>query len=147
MVNLTDILLAPARKDALVSECVLLIEQHVAGRGGLKGMGLKTAVGLLKAARPDVLPSAMQRLLPGFAAALDPQYQICLRESRDFCAELLNREDETCSALLRVADQRVAASQNTAAKKVYARLRGSAEDEVKLILPKLAPLIARYAAD
>jgi hypothetical protein len=145
MVNLTDILLAPARKDALVSECVLLIEQHVAGRGGFKGMGLKTAVGLLKAARPDILPSAMRRLLPDFAAALEPHYQACLRESRDFCAELLSREDETCSALLYVADQRVAASQNAAAKKVYARLRGSAEDEVKSILPKLAPLIARYA--
>lgn len=146
MGSLADILLAPARKDALVADCVQLIEQHVAGRGGLKGVGLKTAVGVLKAAKPDILARAMQRLLPDCAAALDARYQTSRREGRDFGAELLNREDETCSALLRVADQRVAASQNAAARKVYARLRGSAEDEVKLILPRLAPLIARYAA-
>ena len=44
MKELADILLASQHKKAVIADCVQLIESHVASRGGLKGMALKTGL-------------------------------------------------------------------------------------------------------
>lgn len=134
----------PARDGAaLVAECVTLVERHVATRGGLKGLALKSGLGMAKAAKPQILDRAMQRLLPEFATALEPMYaRFRSTGSADFAAFLARHEREAVAALLRVADRRVEASSNGAIKSVYARLRGGAEAEVAAVLPGLAGLLA-----
>lgn len=148
--SLADILLGPApghaalpEDHALVVDCVRLVERHVAGRDGLRGVALKTGLGMARAARPQILPHAMQRLLPEFAAALEPLYRRFRDDDgRDFAAFLTRHEDTAVTALLAVADGRVAASPNAAIKAVYARLRGGAEAEVAAVLPALAGVFA-----
>jgi len=149
MPALADIVLTAERKDALVADCVHLTENRIAGRGGLRGIALKTGLSLLKAARPDILPRAMQALLPDFVAALDPLYQDYLAASdrpADFASFLQGRSDAAVDALLGVTDARAARVHNPAIKSVYARLRGGAESEVGAALPDFANLLSNYLA-
>ncbi len=75
MPALADIVLTMQGKDALVSDCVQLVENRVARRGGLRGITLKTGLAVIKAARPDIVQRAVRRLLPEFVASLEPLYQ------------------------------------------------------------------------
>ena len=108
-----------------------------------------SALGQLKAARPDILPRAMQALLPDFVVALDPLYQDYLAASdrpADFASFLQDRSDAAVDALLGVTDARAARVHNPAIKSVYARLRGGAESEVGAALPDFASLLSNYLA-
>lgn len=144
MKKLADILLPSGPSADLVAAVVQLIETQVAGRSGLKGMGLKTGLAMAKSLKPGILPKAVQRLLPEFADALDPLFQEC-RESgaTDFGAFLRQHDDRAVSALLAVADARVRQA-GSAVQSVYGRLRGSAEVEVKSALPGLSAVLERY---
>ncbi len=134
--------------DRLVAACVQLIEQHVARRGGLKGLALKAGLSMTTAARPDILPRAMARLLPEFAVALDPLYQkFMLGNTSDFAAFLVAHRKSATTALLDVADRKISESPNAAAKSVYARLRGGAEAEVDAMLPALAAVLSARIAE
>ena len=71
---------------------------------------------------------AVNTLLPGFAAALDPFWQE--RAGRPFADVLVARQDEAAEALLAVTDARVAGTSNGVVKKVYGTLRGRAKENV-----------------
>ncbi len=146
MPALAAIVLTAQNKDPLVADCVQLVEGRVAARGGLRGIALKTGLSVLKGARPDILPRAMQALLPDFVAALDPLYQdyAAAGARRDFASFLQQHRDRTVAALLGVTDGRAAQARNAAIKSVYARLRGGAEQEVEAALPQFAQLLSSY---
>jgi hypothetical protein len=147
MASLAEALLHGEDKDLVVTDCVQLLEDYIAGRGGLKGIGMKAGVGMLKAAKPDILQRAAARFLPEFLAALDPFYRefgSSRSAGQGFDHFLAARSEAAAAALLGVADARIAASTNTLAKGTYQRFRGGAEKEVAAILPRLGSLIARY---
>jgi len=144
MPALADIVLTARNKDPLVADCVRLVEDRVANRGGLRGIALKTGLSMLKGARPDILPRAMQALLPDFVGALEPLYQdyLSAEKGRDFAGYLEQHRRRTVEALLGVTDARAARIHNSAIKGVYARLRGGAEQEVDAVLPQFAQLLS-----
>jgi len=149
MPALADIVLTVQNKDAFVADCVKLTEGRIAARSGLRGIAMKTGLSLLKAARPDILPRAMQALLPDFVVALDPLYQDFVAappaaRQADFASFLQRRSDAAVGALLQVTDNRAGRAQNPAIKSVYARLRGGAESEVGAALPEFARLLSNY---
>ncbi len=149
MPALADIVLTVHNRDAFVADCVRLTEGRIAARGGLRGIAMKTSLSLLKAARPDILPRAMQALLPDFVVALDPLYQDFVAmppadRQADFASFLQRRSDAAVGALLQVTDNRAGRVQNPAVKSVYARLRGGAESEVGAALPDFARLLSNY---
>ncbi len=147
MKTLADILGAPAHQAELIADIVELIETHVANRKGLRGVSLRTALAMLRAARPQLLSQAAQRLLPAFTAALDPLYQrFQSTGGRDFGAFLLQHATETQATLLATADSRVATLRNAPLKAGYARLRSTAEDEVRSAIPAVAALLGRHLA-
>jgi hypothetical protein len=148
MTALAAILLTDDKQAALVADCVQLIEQRIAARGGLRGIAMKTSLSLLKAARPDILSRAMQVLLPEFVSVLDPFYQDfaaapAAARSPDFASFLQSRPEAAVAALLGVTDARAARAHNPLVKSVYGRLRGGAESEVGAALPDFAKLLGR----
>ncbi len=145
MKSLADALLAPQRRDRVVDDTVKLIESHVANRGGLRGMSLKTGLAMVKAAKPGILERAVRKLLPEFAQALDPLYQeFSATPHRDFAAYLQQHSGRATSALLAVADTRIGQASG-AAQSAYARLRSSAEAEVSAALPALSRLLGQHS--
>jgi hypothetical protein len=130
---------------ALLPECVKLIEQTVSNKSGFKGMGLKAALAAGKAAKPDLLPKAVNNLLPEFGVALEPLYQqFKASHGNDFSAFLSQHKQTATAALLAVADARIARNDNGTVKSLYSKLRGSAEDEVQAVVPALGQLMGRF---
>lgn len=145
MSSLADILLAAHHRDELTADAARLVEQYIQQRGGLKGMGLRTGLSLVKTAKPDILNRASDRMLPDMVRALEPLYQEFRGSgSGDFSVFLDRRADTAVELLLGVADAKVAAAHNAAAKAVYQRLRGGAAEEVRSLLPRIGKLVSAY---
>lgn len=129
------------RLDALTTRCLALIEQQVDRRGLVRRLALKTALKAVETIKPGALRQAVERLLPHFAAALDPLYRQFLDANLpEFSPFLIRHSDGATAALLAVADARVAGSRDSL-RRAYARLRPDAEAEVRAALPALGALI------
>lgn len=138
MTTLAQILLAPGQRELVVGKTAGWIERYVADRGGFKGLTLKTALRALKALRHDALELGIDRLLPDFAAALDPLFQrFRVRGSGTFGAYVGEHIDEATAALMAVTDARAARASHAGLKSIYRRLRGTLEGELHTVLPKL----------
>jgi len=132
------------RREALIANCVELIEQQVAARGPIRRLALSAGIGLLNAIKPHALQRAVSALLPDFADALDPLYrQFQQSQSADFSRFMAEHSAAATSALIGVTDRRMQASQNAGVRAAYARLRGTAESEVSAALPGLARILDR----
>lgn len=144
MGTLAEILLAAEHKDAVVSGCVQLIEQHIAGRGGFKGIALRTGMAMLKAAKPGILERATDKLLPEFIEALEPLHQQFKKSGQpDFGAFLKQNTPAAAAALLGVADRK-AHGASAGVQSTYAKFRGGGEAEVQAVIPGLAQLISSH---
>lgn len=147
MKSLTDILLAPQRKDAAIADLAQLLEGALANRGGISGMAIKTGVSMLKAAKPDVLQRGAARMLPQFATALQPLFERFQSSGGgDFSAFLKQHSAEATKVLATAADQLMATSQNATAKSLYEKFRGGAEKDIAAMVPKVGQLIQQYTA-
>jgi hypothetical protein len=84
MSSLSDILLSAANQPAVTTDCVAVIEHYVAHRGGIRGIGMRAALAMGKAARPDLLLRGIGHLLPDIVATLEPSYAQSLQSGADF---------------------------------------------------------------
>lgn len=131
-------------RDPLYADCVQLIETRAQRSPGLKGMALRTGLGMLKSTRPDILPRAVRRLLPEFVTALEPfyaEYRLATTQGagnrEDFSAFLLQRRDAAVQAVLAAADAQAAGSRNTTVRGFYGKVRGTIANEIHGALPTL----------
>lgn len=147
MPTLADALQLEARHELLITHCVALIQQQVERRTPLRRIPLKAALAMLESFKPQALRGIVGRLLPEFADALDPLYQRFVKsDQQQFSPFLQAHSDEAVDALLGVADARARQSDRGAIRTAYARLRPSAENEVRAVLPALADLLSSQTA-
>ncbi len=147
MKSLSDILLAPEKKDAAVSDLARLLEGALANRGGLTGMALKTGLAMLKSGKPDVLERGATRMLPEFAAQLQPLFERFQKEGgTDFAGFLKKNGTEAATVLARTIDQLMATSQNATAKSLYTKFRGGADKDIAAMVPEVGRLVQKYLA-
>jgi hypothetical protein len=143
--SLNEILWSPLQRENFAADLVRLVDQHLAGVRGLRGIGVRTGMSLLRAAKPDLLDGALRRNAPQFIAALEPLYESFLNGSdRDFAMFLQKHREQARDALMTVADRRIAASSNTALQAAYRRVRDSVQAEVESAVPALGSLIRGY---
>lgn len=143
MTSLAQSLLDPTRRPAVVQTLVGVVDAEVARTSGLGGTVIKTGYGAVTRLADGFVAKAVDRLLPGFAAALDPFWQ--QRDGRSFADALVARRDEAAEALLTVTDGQVAATHNGVVRKVYGTLRGRAREHVVAALPRVGAAIERHA--
>lgn len=146
--SLTAALLANDHKEILADDSLRLLESRVRKSPGLKGMALRTGLGILQSARPDILPRAVRRLLPVFITALEPFYaeyrSVAANTSQlagDFSAFLLQRRDQVMTAIVDAADELTAGSQNAGVRSFYSKTRGTIGKEIAAALPTLTQRI------
>src|SRR3954453_3989908 len=75
MPALSDALNDPAKKPAVVADCLTLLDQEVSDKGGFSGLAIKAGYAAGKGIKPGFLKEVVEGLLPKFADALDPLYQ------------------------------------------------------------------------
>ncbi len=139
---LASALTMPGRKESVVADCVVLIDEEVASKRGLSAMAIKTGYKLVKGVKPGFVERVTEWLLPRFADALDPIWQQGCQMG-DPKEHLRCRSNEAAEALLGVTDTRIEMA-NAPVRSTYSRLRGSAKDHVEAAIPRLALLIDKH---
>ncbi len=127
-----------------VADCARLMDEQVAAKGGLKGMALKAAYGVIKGLGPDYIPSALHGLLPATLDALDPLWSEGVGTG-DPVAHVSQNSDRAAEAILGITDARIEQSSNKAVKGVYGQLRKSVKEDLAVAVPDLAKIIGSYA--
>ena len=146
MGSLREKLLDPARRGAVVDDCVRLIDREVEGKSGLGGLAIKGAYGVVRRLKPGIIRDAADHLLEPFVTQLEPTYAAYLAQS-SLALEpyLVGRAAEIANALLGVTDARAARSANATLRKTYDKLRPSALKHVEAAVPGIARLLAKYS--
>lgn len=145
MGKLTGLLQDDARREELIADLVEMVEEHVADRGGFRGITLRTGLSAVKRKLPDAIPRTVTRLLPEFLAALEPLHASAkARDGTDFARFLKKDRTLVAETMMGIADARVERSTNAGVKAFYARFRSTAEHEAEEIVPGLADVLARH---
>lgn len=139
--SLRDRLTAASTHEHCVQACSELVEREVAARKGFGGAALKTAVGVLKKVRPDLVPHAMSRLIPHFAEVLEPWWSKSGEDAAAFALALNAEQGAVADALLSVTDGKIDGAHDSL-KKVYAKLRSGAKSQVEQSVPAIAQTLA-----
>jgi hypothetical protein len=133
----------PNKAGSMVADCVKLIDEQVAAKGGLGGLGLKAAYGTVKGVKPGYIEGAIDRLLPQVLDALDPIWSEGV-QTGDPVGYLSQNRSRTADALLGITDARIENTSNGIVRGAYNKLRGSAKTDVEEAVPGLAKIIDNY---
>lgn len=140
---LSDTLSNPTTTQNLVADCVRLIDEQVAAKGGISGLALKAAYGVVKGVEPSYISGAIQRLLPEALAALDPMWNEGL-QSGDPVQHLIQNRDRTADTLLSITDHKIERAKNGVVRASYGKLRTSVKGDVEAAVPGLAQILGTH---
>lgn len=133
----------PNKRASIVADCVKLIDEQVAAKGGLGGLGLKAAYGTVKGVKPGYIDGAIDRLLPEALDAFDSIWSEGV-QTGDPVGYLTQNRSRTAEALLGITDARIEKTSNGIVRGAYNKLRGSAKSDVEDAVPGLAKIIDNY---
>jgi hypothetical protein len=137
MATLPELLGGPAKREALVTDSLRVLDAEVDDKGGLSGIAIKTAYKIVKGISPDFLQKVVNFLLDDFLKALDPLYQEAVSGGKDPRAYLTQNPGRVADALLAITDARAQKSTNQVVKKTYEKLRDGAKKHVEAAVPRL----------
>ena len=123
----------------------VLIEEEVASKSGLRGAALKAGYKAVKRIKPGIIETAVDRLLPEFAPAVDPFYDQALEKGEPLRPYFQAHAGEIADALLAITDKRAERVDSKVIRKAYGSLRGQAKDHTMAAVPRLADLIEKHA--
>ena len=145
MATLKEILLVPARRPAVVTGCVELVDSEVASKSGLTGMAIKAAYMVVKKIKPGIIREAVDSLLDEFVERMEPYYADCLKGGENVEAFFGGRAETIANALLGVTDAKAARARNRTIKAAYDKLRPTGIRHTAAAVPGIARLIRKHA--
>ncbi|MEW6491974.1 MAG: hypothetical protein AB1589_05410 [Cyanobacteriota bacterium] len=141
--GLTEGLNDPNKRASLVADCVTLIDEQVAAKGGMGGLAWKAAYGTVKGVNPSYIAGAIDRILPEILAAVEPMWNEGV-QTGDPVGYLSQNSSRAADAVLSVTDARIEKSNNGVVRGAYNKLRNSAKGEVETAIPALAKILDKY---
>ncbi|MET3804237.1 hypothetical protein ABIB25_001223 [Nakamurella sp. UYEF19] len=144
MHTLTETLLAESTRTAVVRDLVGVVNEEVREKKGVSGVTVKSAVATVRKVSPNVIGSAIDRMLPEFARVLEP-FWVDFAGNGDFGTYLAGRGEEASNALVGVTDKKAANTSRAPLRKAYGALRPRAIDNVTTALPRLGAAIQKHA--
>jgi hypothetical protein len=147
MSTLSEILLVPGTRQKVVEDCVRLIDEEVADKGGLGGLAIKGAYALVKAVKPGFISEAVGHMIDDFVRRLEPFYAESRQKNEPIGPFLSARAPQVADALLAISDERAARAKNQTLKKAYEKLRPTAKKHVETATPRIGRLLAKYTAN
>jgi len=147
MPTLAEQITTPQKRATVVRDLAALVDGDVARKGGLSGLGIKTAYGLVKAIKPTFVPEVIDGMLDEMVEKLEPIYAEVRAEGPGALApRLVARGGRVADALLGVTDGRAERTTHQTAKKAYLKLRPAAKRNVEEAVPALGALLDKHAA-
>lgn len=148
MQSLKSLLLNKTNRPQVVTDCVQLIEQEVASKGGLSGMAIKAAYAVVKRFQPGIIQEAVDHLLDEFVDCLEPYFgqfaEQTDKNKKPIHIFFASRDIEIANALLRITDQRAERSPHKPLKTAYAKLRPTGVKHTVAAVPGIARIVASY---
>lgn len=145
MPALPEVLNSPEKKNLVVDDCCVVIDQEVADKGGLSGIAIKAGFAAVKGVKPGFVRQVVVDLLPEFATALDPIYQEAKSKSVAVSPYFNQNSGRVADVLLAITDAKAARSKSGVVKGAYDRLRGTAKKNVEAAVPRLGKVIEKHA--
>jgi hypothetical protein len=130
-------------KSAIVADCVQLMDAQVAAKGGLGGMALKAAYGVVKGIDKGYVSGAIARLLPDTLSALEPLW-VEGQQAGDPVAHLTQNTSRTADLILSTTDERIQRTGNGVIRSTYNKLRNSIKGDVEEAVPGLAKILGSH---
>ncbi|NEP58750.1 MAG: hypothetical protein F6K31_17315 [Symploca sp. SIO2G7] len=141
--GLSQILQEPDKKASLLADLIKLIDELVAGKGGIAGIGMKAAYSTVKSVKPGYIQGAVERLLPEAFNALDPIWNEGVQKG-DPVEYLSQNSSRSADAVLSVTDARIEKTDNGIVRGAYNKLRKSVKGDVEGAIPSVAKIIGNY---
>ena len=138
-----DVLQKPEVRRAMAEDGARLVDAEVARKGGMSGLALKGAFGVVQRVRPGYVRDALEKLLPSFAERLEPFYEARQKEAPDQPLEryLSNRAPEVAEALLAITDERANRAEKGPLRSTYEKLRPAARRNVEEAVPGIGRML------
>ncbi len=144
--SLHETLIETQKMDALSQDTAKLIENHIGNKSGLTWMPIKMGLKGILSSKPDTLTRASNKLIPEMLKVLEPMWTAHQTKNPQHSFEQFLNTERTAveAALLSVADQRIAQSENTMAKNIYEKLRGKNGGDIATMLNGIGSLLGKH---
>lgn len=146
MQPLKEQLTAGDKRQKVVDDALLVLDQEVSDKGGIAGMAIRGGYKLVQSIRPGFLRQVVEHLLDDFLGALDPIYAEAAEQKRPAGAYLIEHKSRVAEGLLQVTDRKAERAQSSTIQAAYKKLRPLAQKQVEAATPRLAGLLERHAA-
>jgi hypothetical protein len=143
--SLGDALSDDSKKAAIIKDCLTLVDEEVAAKSGISGFAVKAGYGAVKGVKPGFIQEVVTKLLPEWAAKLDPLWTDAKKDGSPTGYFEKNRS-RVADELLSVTDAKIDSAKSGVVKKTYSSLRGSAKKNVEEAVPRLARLMQKHAS-
>jgi hypothetical protein len=144
MPTLQDTISDPAKRKAIIADCVTVIDQEVGDKGGISGLAVKAAYKLVKGFKPGFVPETVDSLLDDFCKKLQPIADEAGTQSVAVSKHFVDHRGQVADALLSITDERAKRSRHGAVKGAYERLRSSAKKHVEEAVPRVGTLVEKH---
>ncbi len=146
MDSLQQILLTPENQPHVIDDCVQLIDQEMATKGGVSGTAVKLAYKTANTFASGYVRGMVETLAPEMIVKLQPFWDdFSASGAGDFGDYLVKHGEEASEALLSVTDAHAEISTRPTIQKAYRAVRGGASKHVTMALPALGALVQKYA--
>lgn len=129
----------------VVEEACKILDAEVSDKGGLSGMAIKAAYGVVKNIKPGFVPQVVDGLLDEFLQAVET-IQESAGPGMSAADAVRKAPGQLADALLSVTDRKAAKSERPVVQSTYEKLRPSAKKHVESAVPRIADLLARLGA-
>lgn len=142
--GLSEALKDESKKASIIQDAVKMVDDEVASKGGLSGFAVKKGYDAIKGIKPGFIPEVLNKLLPEFAAKVEPLWDEGKSQGSPV-AFLEKSRSRVADALLSVTDGKIDSAKSSIVRSTYSMLRGSAKKHVEDAVPRLAKLLEKYA--
>ena len=136
-----------SKRPRILADCVRLIDEEVASKGGLSGIAIKAAYKVVCAVKPGIIHESMDALLDDFVGRLEPFYADHRKAgaSPSMFGDTLNRRrPDVADALLGITDDRAKKAKNATLKGAYEKLRPQAKKHVEEAIPRVGRTLSPH---
>lgn len=144
MPSLRESLNTGTRRQEVIDDALLVLDQEVADKSGLTGIAIKTAYGMVKGVKPGFIREVVDHLLDEFVEAIEPLVTEAKEQGQSPVTYLETRRGQLADSLLAITDRKAQNAKNRAIKAAYDRLRPTAKKHVEAATPRVARLLQKH---
>jgi len=147
MTRLAEKVKDPEVHEAVIQDSILVLDEEVAKKSGVTGLGFKAAYKLLKSLKKGkALRVVLEALMPDFLEKLDPYFERYEQEGegKSWSEFIAPHYEAISDEFLAVTDAKAAKSDSSRIRKTYGKLRPKARKEVIASMPGLAKMMDKY---